>query len=272
MRIALQQPYVQAYREHALEADGDARPAVAQPRGDALPQAAVGTERLHVRAHDFVKVRARNLLFALDDPAQRQRQLTLCLAKRADDSEPHRELAFVVRRAAGKKLPVAQRRFERRRLPQLQRADRLNVVVVVQKQRVIAAPTQLAINGRRPTADAQLARLESCTAQQLFGQLRGLVELTRFGGYAPLTTEQLQNTKRGLLDPLLVQGHDFDPTLLLAFPNTPTSASHPWLGKDVATRRTAGRQDAPDGPLRSRPARGGPVARPRRQSRATAGA
>ena len=63
------------------------------------------------------------------------RQLAVLLQVRLDGLEVHEDLALVVGRAARVDLAVAHGGFERRRLPQLDRIDRLHVVVAVEEDR-----------------------------------------------------------------------------------------------------------------------------------------
>ena len=62
---------------------------------------------------------------------------------RFDRLEVHEDLALVVGRPARVDLAVADRGLERRRLPQVERIDRLHVVVAVEEDRRRAgAPSQ----------------------------------------------------------------------------------------------------------------------------------
>ena len=63
------------------------------------------------------------------------RQPAVLLQVRFDRLEVHEDLALVVGGAARVDLAVADRRLERRRLPQLERIDRLHVVVAVEQDR-----------------------------------------------------------------------------------------------------------------------------------------
>jgi hypothetical protein len=66
-----------------------------------LPEAAVGLQQFDVLLDDRVEVRARNLLLAFDDPADRQRRRAARLAQGADRREPDSGLGLVVGSAAG---------------------------------------------------------------------------------------------------------------------------------------------------------------------------
>jgi hypothetical protein len=101
-------------------------------------QATVGAEQIGVLLDDRAEMWAGDLLFAFDDPADRQRQRVAGLAHRADRREPDADLGLVVGRAARVEPLVPQRRLERRGIPELDRIDGLDVVVVVEEQRGVA--------------------------------------------------------------------------------------------------------------------------------------
>ena len=84
---------------------------------------------------EVVEVLAADFLFALEDELHVHRQPAVLLEMRLDRLEVHEHLALVVGRAAGVDLAVADRRLERRRLPQVERIDRLHVVVAVEEDR-----------------------------------------------------------------------------------------------------------------------------------------
>ena len=76
-----------------------------------------------------------DFLFAFDDQLDVDRQLAGLLEVRLDRLEVHEHLALVVGGAARVDLAVADRRLERRRFPQIERIDRLHVVVAVEQDR-----------------------------------------------------------------------------------------------------------------------------------------
>ena len=80
-------------------------------------------------------MRASDLLLALDEELEVERQAPGLLHVRLDRLDVHEDLALVVRRAARVDLAVAHRRLERRRRPEIQRIDRLHVVVAVEEDR-----------------------------------------------------------------------------------------------------------------------------------------
>ena len=171
MRVAAQQLDVEPDVQHAFEPECDLWPAVGEEAG-AFPETAVGAEQLGVAADDLLEVRAGDLLLALDDPADRHRRDI----QRADRRQPHRELGLVVGRAARVEPPVAHRRLERRGLPELDRVDRLDVVVVVEQQRPRARAAKLPVDRRRRAVDAELTGLEAGTREQLLDQVGRLAQ------------------------------------------------------------------------------------------------
>jgi hypothetical protein len=201
MRVRRERPHIEADTQRSLEAERDLRPAVGQPRRAALPQRTVGLQQHGVPADDLVEVRAADLLLAFDDPADADRERAGVIAQRADHRQPDRELAFVVGRATRKHLAVAQRRLERGRVPQLERVDRLDVVVVVEEDREAGPAGLVAVDGRSAPVAAKLPRLETPARQQLLDELRGLVERTPLGRDARLPAQQVENAQRILLHP-----------------------------------------------------------------------
>ena len=81
------------------------------------------------------RLRGADFLFAFEDDLDVDRQPAVLLQVRLDRLEVHEHLALVVGRAARVDLAVADRRLERRRLPQVERIDRLHVVVAVEQDR-----------------------------------------------------------------------------------------------------------------------------------------
>ena len=93
----------------------------------------VGLQLVLVRADEVVEVRTADFLFALDHELHVHGQAAVLLHVRFDRLEVHEHLPLVVGRAARVDLAVANRRLEGRRLPQIQRIDRLHVVVPVEQ-------------------------------------------------------------------------------------------------------------------------------------------
>ena len=120
--------------DQAAQAVADRRHAAGEHRG-VRDDHDVGAELGLVRADEVVEVDAADLLFAFEDDLHVHRQAAVLLEMRLDRLEVHEHLALVVGRAARVDLAVADRRLERRRLPQLERIDRLHVVVAVEEDR-----------------------------------------------------------------------------------------------------------------------------------------
>src|SRR5262249_36715282 len=155
-----------SHPESSLEAEPELGPAVGQAGAATFPQRAVGAEQLDVPADDRVEVRAADLLLALDDPPDPDRKLAVLLAERPDDRETNGELTLVVARAAREQLAVALRRFEGRRLPEVERVARLDVVVVVEQEREVSPARLLSVHRRCSAVGPELPRLEPRSGQQ----------------------------------------------------------------------------------------------------------
>ncbi len=125
---------VEANAQRSLVAERALRPTVGQPRGVALPQRAVGVEQFDVAADDLVEARAADFFFALDDPPNPDGEFAGVGADRADRRESHCKLALIVRRAACEQLAVALCWLERRRFPEVERIDGLDVVMVIEQE------------------------------------------------------------------------------------------------------------------------------------------
>ena len=98
----------------------------------------VGGEILAMVADELVEMLAADFLLALDEELDVARQAAGLLQVRLDGLDVHEHLALVVGRAARIDLAVAHGRFERRRRPQVDRVDRLHVVVAVEENRRLA--------------------------------------------------------------------------------------------------------------------------------------
>ena len=95
----------------------------------------VGFQVVLVGADEVVEMLAADFLFALDHELHVHGQAAVLFHVRFDRLEVHEHLALVVGRAARVDLAVADRRLEGRRLPQVERIDRLHVVVPVKQNR-----------------------------------------------------------------------------------------------------------------------------------------
>ena len=89
--------------------------------------------------HEGRQVRAALLLLAVEEDLHVQGQLAGRGDHRLDGFQVREVLPLVVAAAPGVDAPVANRRRERRRLPEFQRLHRLHVVVPVQQQRATRA-------------------------------------------------------------------------------------------------------------------------------------
>ena len=149
---------------------------------------------------DRVEVRARDLLLALDDPADRHRQRAAGLAKGTDRRKPDADLGLVVGGTARIEPAVTQRRFERRRLPELDRVDWLDVVMVVEEQSGVSFTCELPVHGRRSAVYLELPSLEPRRGQQSLDELGRLLERAVLGGHARLAAKLPRQIERLLLD------------------------------------------------------------------------
>ena len=93
-------------------------------------------------ADEVVEVHAADFFFALDEELDVERQAAGLLQVRLDRLDVHEHLALVVGGAARVDLAVAHRRLERRAGPQIDRIDRLHVVVAVEEDRRLARRVQ----------------------------------------------------------------------------------------------------------------------------------
>ena len=96
-----------------------------------------------------IEVKAADLLFAFENTLDVHRQPAGLLHVGLDGLEVHEDLPLVVGRPARVNLPLAHRRLERRRFPQVERVDGLHVVVAVEEDRRRARRVQpLAVDDR----------------------------------------------------------------------------------------------------------------------------
>ena len=135
----------------------------------------VGAAR--VGAHPLADVVGAGLLGALDQHADvdgqraRLRQLT-------GHEQQREEVALVVGGAAGVQAAVADRRLERRRVPQLEVARVLDVVVAVDhhRRRVLLGRAQLTHDERRATRRGHHLRRAARATHALDGPGRGVAQ------------------------------------------------------------------------------------------------
>ncbi len=76
-----------------------------------------------------------NFFLALDHKIDIHWQIAFLLQRFLDSNDVRKNLSFVVRCAARKNVTVFQHRLERRRVPQLERIRRLNIIMAVDQNR-----------------------------------------------------------------------------------------------------------------------------------------
>ena len=109
----------------------------------------VGRELFAIALDRGVEVGRTDLLLALDDDFQVDRQPSARAHVCGDRGQVHDDLSFVVDGAAPEDLAVAHAAYERRSLPQIDRVDRLHVVVTVDEYRRFSGRTEpLAVRER----------------------------------------------------------------------------------------------------------------------------
>ena len=102
-----------------------------------------------VGGDEVVEVRAADFLLALEHHLDVDRQRARLRQRRLDGLEVHEDLALVVGRPARVDRALADGGLEGRRLPQVQRIDRLHVVVPVEQHRRRAGRAEpLAVHDR----------------------------------------------------------------------------------------------------------------------------
>ncbi len=94
-----------------------------------------------------MQMNAADFFLALDQPFNLEGQLALVFLPGFDGVNARDELALVVAGPARIKIAVANRRLERRRLPQIQRLGRLHVVVVVDQEFASPSPNSAHTTG-----------------------------------------------------------------------------------------------------------------------------
>src|SRR5207302_8347824 len=127
-----------------------------------LPDGRVRLEVGQVLLGPRGQVRRTDLLFAFDEPGQLAWIAPRDCPQRVDRREACDQLALVILGAAGIYRAIALSELERRRLPELERLGRLNVVVVVEKHRSGGAGTRgMAKHDRVTAVDARDFSLEA---------------------------------------------------------------------------------------------------------------
>ena len=125
-----------------------------------LPDAAIGPKTTGVTGDECGEVRGPALLLALVEHSYPKWELADRRAIGLDRLQPRDQIALVVGHAPAEEKAVALGRLEGRRGPLVQRIGRLDVVVVVDEQRALAA-AGLADDRRRPAVDGQRFRGDS---------------------------------------------------------------------------------------------------------------
>ena len=134
MEVALRAAQIDLAVDEAAEPIADRRHAAIEHRR-IRDHDDVGGELALMGLDEVVEVGGADLLFALEDDLHVDRELAGLLQVRLDGLEVHEHLSLVVGRSARVDLAVADRRLKGRRLPQLDRVDRLHVVVAVEEDR-----------------------------------------------------------------------------------------------------------------------------------------
>ena len=102
----------------------------------------VGGQELLVIADELIEMKAPDFFLAFEKHFDVQRKPAGLLHVGFDGLEVHEDLPLVVGRTASVKLTLSNGRLERRGLPQLDRIDRLHVVVAVKENRRSARRVQ----------------------------------------------------------------------------------------------------------------------------------
>src|SRR5712692_8815761 len=180
--------YIELHIEQALGSQHQFRATFRVEIGS-FPQAPIGLQQGSICRSNGLEVRAADLLFTFNDPAQRNRQLTVGSAQGADRCQASSNLALVVACAASVKLPVAHGWFKGRREPQLEWLGGLDIVVVIEQDCIRAAAGQFPIDRGRRSFNQETLRLKANTMQQLLDQVGHLCHAQILRGHAWLSTE-----------------------------------------------------------------------------------
>jgi hypothetical protein len=137
-----------------------------------------------VRLQQRLEVGAADLLLALDDELQVDRQRALALQQAPHRLDLVEHLALVVDGAPGARLALDDDRLERRRVPQLERVDRLHVVVAVDedRRRAGAGVQPVAVHGGGPGRLQDLDVLEPGGGHQPGAELGRAADVARVVG------------------------------------------------------------------------------------------
>src|SRR5207249_7979325 len=187
--VALRTAHAQLEVRDALQAEAYRR-ASRRVLVAGLPDTAIGAQARRVLLHEVREMLGADLLLALEQDADTQRELAHRRAIRLDRLKPRHEVAFVVGDAAAEEHPVALDRLERRGLPLVLGIRGLDVVMVVDEERAGAGPG-LADDRRRPGLRAQRLRRDTGTSCAREHRRGGLVDRALVSGHRRQTDERL---------------------------------------------------------------------------------
>ena len=105
--------HVKLHIEQALGPQQQLR-STGRTKAFSFPEAPIGLQQRGILRGDSTEVRTTDLLLPLDNPAQRDGQFTKNGSQGANGSEARSYFTFVVTRATGIELPIADRWFKRR--------------------------------------------------------------------------------------------------------------------------------------------------------------
>ena len=157
----------------AAQADRDRRD-VALEESRVADDPDVGGEPVAVRDEPALERRGTRLLVALEDELDVDRERPAGGEERLRGAEVHVDLTLVIRRAAGEHPAVDHGRLEGRRLPQIERIDRLDVVVAVdQGGRRVGRAQPVAVHDGMTRRVRHLDVVDADPAQVVRDPLRG---------------------------------------------------------------------------------------------------
>jgi hypothetical protein len=142
----------------------------------------IARQLLLVTRDERIEAVRPDLFLAFDEELHVDRAFAM-LQVRLERIDVHDELPFVVGSAAGVDPTADHRRLEGRCLPQLDRIDRLNVVVAVDQYRRFPGGTEpLAVDDRVPVGLVQLDASTTGAVQPTLHPLRSLAHVLRVLG------------------------------------------------------------------------------------------
>ena len=165
MLVERQQAHAQLDVEQAPDAEED-HWAVGAVEPARLPEAPVGLQLVRMLVRDLLEGLRADLLLALDQEAQRDRDLAEVL-QHLESVDARHDVGLVVGDAASHEPAVLFHSLERVRLPLVDGVDRLHVVVLVQKELAAAGALHLCVQRGHP------ARVKSLDAVGETGETIG---------------------------------------------------------------------------------------------------